>query len=314
MDSFIFYGDYNKQIQTDNLQQIIGSNQSILDSIQLASVEECVSYLKQKYDVADTFKPTVTWDPTKSYNAGQTVYLNAVAYDATKTYALAALTLQAGNVYSCSTAITIAEAFNAAHWTLLGAQYTIYYAQLPKPKFNYQQIYAVGNQVFWKNNTYTCKIASPILDHAAQLEIGVSVDSVVANIFPDDTTNGVTYWGNGVPYSVAINTQLSNTTFWTLGDNRDQKLVMICVDIILYHLHCRIAPRNIPDLRIMRYMGNHEDRETRGQRVLYPTYCALGWLQAATIGDDITPELSIIQPSSGSRIRFGGNVKLINQY
>jgi len=47
MDSFIFYGDYAKQIQADNLLQVIGNDLTILDSIQLAAVEECVSYLKQ---------------------------------------------------------------------------------------------------------------------------------------------------------------------------------------------------------------------------------------------------------------------------
>ena len=312
--SFLISNDFYKQIQIDNLQQLIGNNTSILDSIQRAAVEECISYLKQKYDVTDAFKDTLQWDPTQSYNAGQTVYLDALPYDPTQTYALGAQVLQAGSIYSCSSAIVTPEVFNAAHWTLLGLEYTLYYSKYPFPVFNYLNIFAVGDQIFWKNKTYTCLVASPILDHAAQLQIGVSVDSVVANIFPDDPVNGVQYWGAGAAYSVPTNTLITNTTYWTLGDNRDQKLLMVCIDIALYHLHSRIAPRNIPELRSVRYFGHHEDREVRGQRVLYPTYSALGWLQAATIGDDITPELQVIQPASGSRIRFGGRPKLVNDY
>ena len=63
------------------------------------------------------------------------------------------------------------------------------------------------------------------------------------------------------------------------------------------------------ELRIINCIGNQPDRETRNGRVLYPTYCALGWLQAASIGDDITPELPLLQPAQGGRIRFGGNFK-----
>ena len=74
------------------------------------------------------------------------------------------------------------------------------------------------------------------------------------------------------------------------------------------------VPRNIPELRVVRYMGEPADRETRGQRILYPTYCALGWLQAAAIGNDITPDLPVIQPEQGMRIRFGGNQKVTNNY
>ena len=108
---------------------------SILDSIQRAAVEECISYLKQKYDVSTAFRATVQHDSTEVYKAGQTVYLNAPAYLATLTYALGTQVLQAGNVYKCTTAIITPEAFTPAHWTLVGAQYDLYYAVYPQPIF-----------------------------------------------------------------------------------------------------------------------------------------------------------------------------------
>lgn len=314
MSSYLFIGDYNKQIQEENLNQIIGNKESVLESIQLAAVAECVSYLKQKYDTTKEFKPTTQHDKTLIYLAGQTVYLNAPSYSATSTYAVGVQVLQAGNIYQCSTAITVAEVFNLAHWTLLGPQYTIYYSITPNPVFNYKTVYAVDDIIFWKDKVYTCKIATSILSHDALLQIGQAVDTPIVNIFPDDPKNGLQYWGIGVAYSVPATTAITNTTYWTLGDARDQKLLMICIDIALYHAHSRISARNIPESRIIRYMGNPEDREVRGQRVLYPTYCALGWLQAAAIGHDITPELPMLQPAQGKRIRYGGNVKLVNSY
>lgn len=310
MDSFIFYGDYAKQIQDANLQQIIGSNQSILDGIQKAAIDECISYLVQKYDTSTAFQPITQYDPMLSYKAGQTVYLNAPAYNPLGTYLLGALTLQNGNIYISNQAITVAESFNSAHWTLLDVQYAIYYLPILYSFFDYKQFYAVDDQVYWNGNYYTAKMTSQILDHETIIQINIAGANEVINVFPDDSVKGVQYWGN------PITTTISAPAFssFVAGDNRDQKLLMVCIDIALFRVHARISPRNIPELRTMLYMGNQEDRETRGQRVLYPTYSALGWLQAAAIGQDITPNLPLLQPYKGSRIRYGGNQKLINSY
>ena len=314
MNSFIFFGDYAKQIQADALQQAIGQDQTILDNIQVAAVAECVSYLRQKYDVSKAFQPTLQHSPSSTYNAGQTVYLNAPAYDGTRTYALGEQCLQAGFVYSCSTAIVTREAFNSAHWTLLGTQWLAFCAKYPADIFDHLRIYAVGDKVFWNGKVYTCAIKTMVLSHADMLQIGSAGVNMAVNVFPDDSVKGVQYWGGGVIYSVPLSTPISDTIYWAQGDGRDQKLVEICVNIIIYKAHLRIAPRNVPELRMVQYMGYAEDRETRGQRILYPTYCALGWLQAATIGDDITPELPLLQPLQGKRIRFGGNMKNVNNY
>lgn len=314
MDSFIFYNDYAKTIQGDLLQQIIGSKQSILDSIQLLAVEECRSYLKSKYDTSKALLPITKHDKTISYLAGRNVYLDATAFSALSTYALGAYTLYDTKVYICSTAITVAGAWNASKWTLLGNQYDIFNTIIPKPIFDYQTIYAVGDEVFFEDKTYICKIATQILSHQSQLEIGEQVQSSIVNIFPNDSQKGVTYWGVGTAYSVPANTQITDTTKWSLGDARDQKLLQVCIDIALYHVHSRIAPQNIPAIRVIRYMGNSEDRVNGEQRVLYPTYSALGWLQACTIGNDVVPNMPIIQSNIGNRINFGGQPKNENHY
>ena len=83
--------------------------------------------------------------------------------------------------------------------------------------------------------------------------------------------------------------------YWKFGDNRNQQLVNYFIDIALYHVHSRISPRNIPDLRVKRY----DD--------------AIKWLKMAGRGD-ITAELPLIQPKQGARVRYGGQVKNINTY
>ena len=115
----------------------------------------------------------------------------------------------------------------------------------------------------------------------------------LANIFPDDTVNGVKYWGAGTAYSVASGTLPTLTTKWTDGDNRSQQLLTYMIDLSLYHVHSRIAPRNIPDLRVLRYEN------------------AIKWLRMAGKGE-ITPDLPIIQPLQGNRIRYATDIKQIN--
>ena len=312
-DQFLFIGDYKKQIASDNLLQIISNDYSILDSAQLEAIAECKSYLRQKYDISKSFNPIVKYTP-KTYNAGQTVYLDAPAYIPTSTYALGSYTLQNGNVYKCTTAITLAESFTISHWTLVGVQYAIFNAVYPNPVFDYLQLYAVGDVVFYKNKVYTCQVQTQLLSHGDVLQINIAGTNQVQNIFPDDPMNGVKYWGNGVAYEVPNTADILNTTYWSQGDNRDQKLLMTCIDIALYHIHARISPRNIPEIRTHRYKGVHEDIIATKSRLLYPTYSALGWLQSCADGNDITPDIPQVQPLQGSRIRFGGNAKIKNQY
>ena len=41
--------------------------------------------------------------------------------------------------------------------------------------------------------------------------------------------------------------------FAEIGPARSRLLVMYCVDIMLYHLHSRINPRQVPEIRFVRY-------------------------------------------------------------
>lgn len=82
---------------------------------------------------------------------------------------------------------------------------------------------------------------------------------------------------------------------WLAGDNRNPQIIQRLIDITLYHLHSRIAPRNIPDLRVKRY----DD--------------AIKWLKDCAKGF-VTLDAPLIQPKSGSTIRMGSEVKRKNSY
>jgi phage gp36-like protein len=172
---------------------------------------------------------------------------------------------------------------------------TIYNAIYPHPQFDFQGLYNIGDQVFWKDKTYTCKIQTPVIDHETGLQYRVYENLPYPNVQPDNIVNGVEYWGVGVPYSVPTGTAITNTTYWQQADTRDAQMVMYLIDIALFHVHSRISPRNIPDLRVKRYDA------------------AIDWLKMCATGE-ITPALPLLQPKQGNRIRYGGQIKNINTY
>ena len=287
--------DLSKSIQSENLSQIIGGQSSVLSAAILTAVEEAKSYLVQKYDTAEEFQDLTAWNRAAVYNATNRVYLDATTFNAASTYALNALTLYQGNVYICTTAVVTPAAWNEANWTLLGAQYDIFFAKFPHPEFDYNKQYAVGDQVYWKGKTYTCRIQTKPYSQETYIQFREIQNVPLLNIAPDNVNNGAQYWGAGVAYTVPADTLITNTDYWTKGDNRSQQLLTTVVDIALYHVHSRISPRNIPDLRVKRY----DD--------------ACKWLKMAARGE-ITPSLPALQPPQGGRIRYGGNTKLINSY
>jgi phage gp36-like protein len=78
------------------------------------------------------------------------------------------------------------------------------------------------------------------------------------------------------------------------ASSRDTQMVQTITDITLYHIHSRIAPRNIPDLRIKRYD------------------VAIGWLKACAYGD-VTPGITE-KDTVGKMIRWGSVPKNNNNY
>lgn len=53
----------------------------------------------------------------------------------------------------------------------------------------------------------------------------------------------------------------TNATYFTAGDDRNPLIKEITVDIVLYNIHSKISPRNIPDVRRVRYDGTGNLKE-----------------------------------------------------
>lgn len=289
--AYLISYDYLRVIQSGNLQQLITQNPAVLSGIELSAQAEAISYLRQKYEVNTEFTDTKLWVKAAVYNAFDRVYIDADGYIAANSYVVNNLTSYNGKVYICTTNTT--GTFNSAHWTLLGLQGDIFYAPYPHPLFDIYNLYKEGDQVFWNGHIYTARRDSIASVDSIQYRIYKNIP--LPNVFPDDVNSGATYWQDNGAYSVPLNTNISNTTYWTKADNRDQQMVLFFIDIALYHLHSRIAPNNIPQLRIDRYDS------------------AIDWLKMCAKGE-VTPNLPKIQPKEGARIRYGGNIRNINTY
>lgn len=203
---YLFIKDCWRFIQSDNLQQVINKDLTILEASFLDAEQVAKELLIQKYVLDDELTPTEPYDPSVVYKAGERVYLDAPAYSATTVYIQGELTLQGGNVYVSNVAIVVPEAFNPLHWIFLGPQYHVFYVALPKPAFILNNFYLKGDMVFWKGSIYTRTIATSNIDHSTLLQYQQYMNVPLKNIFPDDPKNGVQYWGIGTPYSVPAGT------------------------------------------------------------------------------------------------------------
>lgn len=292
--AYLISPDYRKIIASDNLNQVIASNQEILSSAESLAVEEAKSYLVQRYDTSIEMQDLSAWNPAlATYKPTNRVCLDADQYNEADSYTVGDLALYQSNVYQCTADTT--GAFDANNWAKLGKQYEIYFADFPKPLFSFYDQYAVGDQVYHNGKIYQCLHETTPLSQSAFLQYRTVSNLPLLNVAPDNIAQGPQYWKYVSDYTIAADTAISNTSVWTKGDNRSQQLVSAVVDICLYHVHSRIAPRNIPDLRVKRY----DD--------------AISWLKKAAAGE-VTPSLPLIEPKRGASIRYGGNVKNVNSY
>lgn len=303
--------DYQRLINSDNLQQIISANDSLRILAERAAQEEAYSYLNTKFDLSRELTDTNVWGYLTIYTGGDRVELNYPLYNQSNTYTFHNLVTYNNNCYICIHASTTG-AFNSSDWAMIGAQYDLFYVPYPYPYFDAYAKYKKGDFVFYKGNSYQCQIATILPTQQDQLNNIYYDAQTTPNVFPDDAVSGVKYWGVGTPY--IVQTQLpNNTSYWNNGDNRSQQLVEVIVNITLYHLHSRIAPRNLPELRITNYKGIPEQCIVVGDVLRYPAYSALGYLQNCIYGD-IDPRLPLKQPTQGMRVMWGSTTKAINTY
>jgi len=285
-------------IQDEQIQQIIQYNTSRLLKAENLAIEKVQSYLVQRYDVSEEFKDMNSWNPGLTYSATDRVILDYSRFSATQSYNLNDCVVKDKSAWICMTSsIGPTSSFDGLNWSVIGEQFDIYYAKYPQPKFNYQNYYTKGDQVYWKGFTYSAVQSTNAISDTALIQY-FSYDNVpTSNVFPDDyaRNSGYGYWTRGITYSVPSGTPLSNSNYWTSGDNRSQMIVLSVMDIMIYQLHKSIAPKNIPELRKEAY------------------YQACEYLKGLSDGT-YNSNLPSIQPLTGLRVNFGGGTRKNNGY
>lgn len=337
---YLVLNDYILTIQEFAFKQWIASNDLLRLQAEPRAQAKIKEYLVQKYDTSTEFSDTTIYSDSKTYQANALVQLNYAAW-ATGNYTVGQfVSYTDGNVYRCKLNTTANQMpTDTNYWILIGSQLELTYIQYPYPVFDSKSYYNVGDRVFWKGKIYQCLVSTPLPNHTAQLQ-SVTYNAIPPkNIFPDDKINGVFVWGAGIPYSITgiyPNFQATQGTWsglttynptdtvfyngvlwqalklnlnkipgdditnwqsitWVDGDNRNQSIVEIYVYIVLKKLSPRISPQVLPKWI-----------DTEYQRIL-------NTLQDYAEGN-ITLDMPENQPSSGARIRFGGNVKQNNSW
>jgi hypothetical protein len=137
--------------------------------------------------------------------------------------------------------------------------------------------YTIGQRVSYNNNIYSA-IGTPTVGPFLPAEWNLL------------TENNTFY----TCISASTGNLPTNTTYFTAGDNRNPKIKEITVDVTLYNIHSKISPRNIPDVRRVRYdgFGNKNDSEN-----------AIRYLEKVQKGQ-ITPDLPVIDPVVQNTERF----------
>ena len=310
---YMILNDYSSYVQTNYFQQLIQADDNKRLIEEVSAIAQISSRLKQKYDVNYEFTDTTVWDYTTTYGARSRVYLDATLYATTSSYVVNQLCLYQGYVYICNNDTT--GAFNPSHWSVLDKQYTMFYAKYPDdctlggklnpstlsnpnaPVFNYLNVYKKGDVVWWKGNTYVCNQDTMLISSQQLINYFYIKDIPHINVFPDDqiNNNNGKYWKDATVYVVPAGILPTDSDTWVKGDNRNQIVLRCMKAMVVFNLSSNIASNNIPK----RWETEFE--------------FAIEQLKCASTGD-ITLDLQPIQPRSGSRIRFGGNIKNKNVY
>jgi hypothetical protein len=261
MDYFLRASDYSKLIQSDKLDVVISEDESIKLDAELAALEEVKSYLRHRYKEDLVFAPLQSYDDATTYYWGDRIYLTADAFSPVTVYTTGQKVLQAGNVYQ-NIAGSAAKSFNESEWDLLGSEG---HYQMEVELWDDEANYVLNDLVKYETKA--------VRKYYRSLSTNTNIDP---------------YNDNGDNWEVvtSISGEIPTSAYWIAGDSRNKLIVMHLIDIVLYHLHSRINPRNIPEFRIQR----------RDDAISYLKMIAKG---------QVSIDLDLITPEQGNNISYG---------
>lgn len=257
--AFLIKKDFEKHIQKDNLDQILGGNDFYLDECILLAIAEATSYLAQRYYISKIFRSVDPFSLTKPYRVGDVIWGSHTQWLDSVTYTLDAIIAYQGKVYRKN------NDFDAYVAGIL-------------PTTNQYFEYLYENETIYSHVGILTTIND--YDHNKTYEGGSDVVRYYFDYFTcivNSYRNHPTIQNFWIPndYSQGPGTPPQNIySGWIKGDTRNPQLKTCLIDIALYHLHSRINPRNIPELRKERYDGNSPNQKGG----------AIGWLKNVAHG------------------------------
>ncbi len=285
--AFLRKSDYYSLISETNLNVVITDTDTFLADRQRTAKEEISSFLRHRYDVNQIFKDILTFVLANTYAENDLIEWSEDAYVPATTYNTDDLCSYSDKIYQCNED-GVAGVWNASKWTELADNESLWYARqpttdnLPSETFSYTQNAYTGNHneiTGWDKATdttlYFKRIEKRIyiFNSASNRTTGYPSEGyfeydaggvdlpITKKVFTGDneTLGGyidiVGYVDDLQEWNVVA------SKYWTLGDNRNAKIVELMIDIVVYHTHARIQPRNIPEIRKERYDGNDPDQK-----------------------------------------------------
>jgi hypothetical protein len=305
---YLILNDYKSYIQPSYFNQLVQGDDSKRLNRELSAMSIIKGKLQQKYDINLEFTDTTVWDITKTYSAGDRVYLDADLWVASTSYVIDELVLYQGNVYLCG-ADNSDAVFTPTNWQLLGEQYDIFFARFPinctypptlsnpnAPVFNLYQNYKKDDVVYWRGNTWICNKPSGEIAPSDLIVYYNYKDVPYYNVFPDGNNNNqYQFWKDPTVYVVDAGQTPTKPDYWTKGDNRDKQILLCMQYIVIYLLAPLIAPHNVPEA----WDAN------------YKSACFMLDEMAKGL---ITVDVPVLQPYVGRMTSYGGKVKNKNCY
>lgn len=324
--AFLLKNDYYSLISELNLNVVISDTDSFLAKRQKSAIEEISSFLRHRYDVNQIFKDILTFVLANTYAENDLVEWSETAYDTGTTYDTDDRCSYSGKIYK-SKEDGVTGAYDDTKWTELADNESLWYARipttdnLPSETFSYTQNAYTGkhNEITgWDKATDTIlyfkrdnkrvyvykSTANRLAGYPSEGYFEYETEGIELPITKKIITGSNETLGGFIDIIGYIDDlqewNVEATNYWTEGDNRNAKIVELMIDIVVYHVHARIQPRNIPEIRKERYDGNDPDQKGG----------AIGFLKLVQKG---TAQLDIPRHDDnqrGQNVTYGSKKKL----
>lgn len=218
-----------------------------------------MSSILYRYLTDDEYKPFIQTDNLTAILQGTSINLcEAIAVEEIKTYVRQRYDVE----IDFRPVLTWSESTQYKGLDRVNFSGVVMVFPAPQPIYDNNKQYVIGDKIYvYGKGVYNC------------------IKNTLGNPYTDTQ-----YWAFDSNPSYPAN------TLPTLTDDRNLQSIMYCIDISLYHLLTRIAPRNIPQHRIERYSS------------------AITWLKSIARGE-VSVSMTLLQPESGSRIVWGSDNK-----